>query len=420
MGFNNMLKFFVILFIFILTAYADDSCKSTTDDFSVRILDANLNRVYDGTVWIKYDPGIPATPYYQTPPKALDSDGKVHFEVFNQANELTIRSIDCNLIIHVDAGGSSNEITLPFAKHSSIIDVQIKDIYPLDFYVRDDANIPINNASVYVSGITKKTDKTGHTTFYFKNGQYDFLASYMEGKQDGLVTVSAGTQYEVKFHSSPLNVWVFDDQGNALNSNITIFGKTISGTNASFDRVYGTLFDYSVEYRGITKTGLIDLTKKTDANVIYDLNPPTFGQIEAVETNGFMRLNLPVTDSGKYSSGVDTKSFRVLYKLVPSEATTPYSSAQVYNAGLNLYYADFLNLPPDQIVEFKADVKDKEGNKASIDGRFVTTKTLPTNTTNIPNPPPNTDSSPLIYGFVVVLVIAGAAYFVIKKRQNPK
>ena len=57
----NALKIFLVSLFLIATALAEGSCKGYSDVFDVRILDANLNRVSDGIVWIKYDPGIPAT-----------------------------------------------------------------------------------------------------------------------------------------------------------------------------------------------------------------------------------------------------------------------------------------------------------------------------------------------------------------------
>jgi len=106
--------------------------------------------------------------------------------------------------------------------------------------------------------------------------------------------------------------------------------------------------------------------------MVYDVHAPLFGDITPQTTNNWTKLMIEASDPGEFASGVNVSSIRVTYRLEPAEPTDPWNTAVTFSTGYNTFAAEFPELPPDSIVNFRIEIKDKEGNRADIDGKFTT------------------------------------------------
>ncbi|MBI5046470.1 hypothetical protein HZC07_01940, partial [Candidatus Micrarchaeota archaeon] len=226
-----------------------------------------------------------------------------------------------------------------------------------------------------------------------------------------------------------ISIDVVDDNGNPVNSSIMIFNKSfVTEGHFKYNKTFGQAIPYSVEYRGIVKTCQLTQDKPL-ASIVYDISPPTIGNIQTQINGSRTKMIIPVTDLGKYASGVDLSSISVTYKVEPTDPTVPPSNAITFTVGRNTFAAEFPELPSGKIVQFKIEVKDKEGNKAIVDGKFSTLVQPPKNnsTTNTQNQsntqtkPQEEQGIPLLYiiiGVIVVLLVIFLVFFLKSKAEK--
>ena len=179
------MNFRYAILLLLISQLAFATCIGYTDKFDARVLDGKMRPLAGADISVKYDRGASfGEKYYTTPAKKTDQNGIVHFDLFNQGT-LT-REIDCSIEITGSAGNANNKTKIIAPQHGSLIDIVLGDVYPVNFYVRDHLGAPLEGASVTLGGITKKTDPAGKTMYYFQTDNYTYLASYKDGKQNGV------------------------------------------------------------------------------------------------------------------------------------------------------------------------------------------------------------------------------------------
>ena len=365
-------RYIVLFLILSQVAFAAD-CVGYNDSFDARVLDAKNRPIPGAEVQVKYDRGATfGSQYFTTPVKYTDSQGRVHFHIWNLGT--TARKIDCNLYINGSIGGRTGDITVVANEHGPIVDVMLDNVYPVRFYVRDHLRMPIENASVTLGGKADKTDKNGLIKFYYKKGSYSYLVNYLDARQAGTLSVSDDTDFEVLFRYHKVIVDVIDDSGRPLNASIEIFNELFQLDDGHFEyeKTFGEMIPYTVRYKGITKSGSIETSVDPTATVIYDVHAPLFGDMVPQTAANWTKLLIEVSDPGDFASGLDVSSMRVTYRLEPAAPTDPWNTAVVFTTGFNTFTADFPELPPNRIVDFRIEIKDSAGNRADIDGKFST------------------------------------------------
>lgn len=398
------------------------SCVGYHEEFDVRVLDAKGRPVPLAETWIKYDRGSTfGEQYFTTPLQTTDQNGVVHYTVINQGT--TSRTIDCTII----AGGKVNDINSTVSviaeAHGTPVDVKL-EVYPVQIYVRDHLGAPIANATVSIGSDRRKSGADGRLFYYFKSGPYNYLASYMDGKASGTFEVHDDMNLEITFPYHKIVVDITDDNNAPLNATITIMNKTLVMENGHFemDRVFGEKIPYSIEYMGIMEEGEIEPAIESTKKIILDIHSPTIGKIDTSITDNKPKLLIAVSDLGVYASGVDFKSAKVQYRLLPADISTPWNSAVTYTSGRNEITAEFPEMPPSRIVQFRMEIKDKDGNMATVEGKFSTMgQTTQNDTKNETKPPEVVDQNqgiPLIYIFIGVIIAILAIYAVFRLKAG--
>lgn len=417
--------FILALQVIPLVFAATTNCTGYHDTFTVNVLDGNRRPISNATVIVKYDRGQSfGDMYFVTPPKQTDSSGHILYDIYNGGTN--VRAVDCNIEINATAGGAAKRVVIIAGKHGSTVDVLMDDVFSLKFFVRDQFKAALPNATVNVGNYSGVTDSSGMYFKQVKKGIYPYFASYVDASQAGSLNVSNDTEFEVLFPHYRITLDVSDDTGTPLAATLTIFNKTFEMQDGHFEneKTFGDSVPYSVNYRGIIKEGTISPATLPITEITYDINSPLFGNITPTTMNERYQLNIEVWDPNQYAEGLDVSSMKVYYKLEPSDATTPWSNAVVYTAARNKFTADFPELPSDSIIKFRAEVKDKAGNRAEKEGKFSTYAVAPpvNNTGNETNPQPPASQEqgiPLIYilGGVIVLVLG--LYLVFRMKSKP-
>jgi hypothetical protein len=280
---------------------------------------------------------------------------------------------------------------------------------------------------VTVGNVTQKTDGTGLSRFFLKTGNYSYFASYLDAQQPGTIEITNETNYEVIFAYYKVSIDVRDDAGNPLPAMLTVYNSTFELQNGHFEneKTFGESIPYVVDYKGLVTEGVIYPSANPIVQVTYDINSPIFGPITPGFLNNRPRLEIPLSDPNEFASGVDISSVRVFYRMEPSEASTPWSSAIVFTSGKDKFTADFPELPPNRIVNFRIEAKDKAGNRADIEGKFSTLagQQPPNDTQNQTNtqPPPSQEQGiPPIYivGGVIIVILGIFLVFRIKSKAS--
>lgn len=421
MDFRYAFIFFVLANV-IPPVFAD--CVGYTDSFDVRVLDGNLRPLPGANVTIKYDRGTSfGDKYFITAPKQTDENGVVHFDIYNQGT-LT-RPIDCNIQINGSIEASTKSVTVIANQHGPTIDVILSDAFPLRFYVRNQLKAGLQNATVTVGSKGGKTDQYGMWKGYFKTGTYDYFASYLHASQAGKLNITNDTEFEVVFTFYKIYIDVTDDAGVPLKATLTIFNNTFEMENGhyEYDMAFGELIPYEITYRGITKPDVITPATQPIVVLRYDITSPRITSITPAFVGNTYKLNIDVEDPNQYASGLDVSSIKAYYKLEPADATTPWSSAIVYTSGRNKFTADFPALPPNSIVKFRVEAKDKAGNRAEKEGQFSTyVEPLENKTDNQTTPQQEGQSEqgiPLLYILLGVILAILGAYMVFRIKSKP-
>ncbi|MCI0503913.1 carboxypeptidase regulatory-like domain-containing protein [Candidatus Micrarchaeota archaeon] len=416
---------FILLLQLAPLAYAAIDCSGYHDMFTVRVLDGNRRPVENASVTVKYDRGQSfGDKYFTTPPKLTDASGQILYDIYNGGTNT--RPIDCNIEINATAGGTKKSITIVAGQHGPTVDVILGDVFGLKFFVRDQFRAALPNATVNVGNYSGTTDRYGMFYKQLKKGVYPYFASYVDASQAGSLNITNDTEFEVLFPHYRITLDISDDTGKPLPATLTIFNKTFEMQDGHFEneKTFGDAVPYNVNYRGIITEGTIYPATEPIVNIRYDINAPQFGNITPQEMNGKIQLNIEVWDPNQYPSGLDMTSIKMFYKVEPSDATAPWNSAIVYTTGRNKFTADFQDLPADSIIKFRAEVKDKAGNRAEKEGKFSTFAVTPpeNNTGNQTNPPPSGGQEqgiPLIYILGGAILLLLALYLVFRMKSKP-
>lgn len=425
------MRFLYLPFILLLaTSIVSADCEGYIDSFNVLVVDAKLRPVEGAAVQVKYDPGTSfGEKYYATPARYTDSSGKLSYIVRNQGT--STRSSDCTITINATKSGVKKTESVEANRHSNNIVIKLP-IHRVFMRVRDQYGQAIENASISIRTEIKQTDEYGQAIYSLKDGEYEYFVSYKGGKQSELIEIDDDLIKEVILEHHPLKISIVDDQGTLVKSNITINNETIEVLDGKveYDEVYGDEVDYLVEYEGIEKQGTIDLTLRKEKKIVFDLHAPDFGAVSTTGDPSLTRLMIPVTDEGEYASGLDFKSIQVSYRLEPTDATTPWNDAIVFASSVDTFMADFPDLPKNSIVQFRIEIKDNEGNKATLEGRFSPPETPdPQENQTVPNggnggqPHENGGNEqeiPLIYiiSGVIITVLIIIIVLRMKSKQN--
>jgi hypothetical protein len=422
------MKFRFALLLLLLSPLIFADCVGYSDSFDLRVLDAKYRPIDNASVWIKYDRGTSfGDKYFTTPVKYTDSSGKVHFDIYNMGT--TTRKIDCNIVVSGSAGGFSKTMTIKANTHGPIVDIVLSDVYPVRFFVKDKLGAPIQNASVTLGTRNEKTDSNGIARFLYKKGTYSYLASYLDAKQAGSLTISDDTDYEVRFSFNKITMNVTDDNGNPINASLLIFNRTYQLKNGYFeyDKAFGDYIGYTVSYKGASENGTIDTAYNPSPIVRFDLHAPLLSNINSSTVNKRSSITVDVSDPGIYSSGVDVSSIKVEFKVEPSQATTPWNKAVTFSTGKSSFRADFPQMAANSIVKFRIEIKDKSGNRAEVEGKFSTyeeaktgqNQTQTPNGTKPQNGPVEDQEIPLFYIIGGIILLLLGFYLVFRLKLQP-
>jgi hypothetical protein len=411
MNFRYLLLFLLLGSI----AFADTDCNTSyTDDLKIRVLDAK-SRPVDGASVLVYHQysgtfGVAGLGTYHTiGPKTTNSSGIVNVTIKN--TEQTEDKLDCNIKINASIGDAANQTTVIANAHPDFVDVGL-NVYPLVIYVRDQSAVPLEGSAITIDGLTKKADSNGYVKYYAKPGTVDYLVSYLTGKQSGSIMISDDVTYGINLAFYPITIDLIDDNGNPLNGSVMIFNKTYETVSGSvtLNKTFGDEIDFSAIYKGLIKDQTMYPAISKKKQVVFDLNAPTIGSVSKEEIDKKVRLTIPVEDKGIYPSGINTSTISITYRL-ESEGATAWEKATTYVSSKDVFIADFPEFKPNSLVQFRIEVNDNEGNKATVTGRFTTSVTQPPTTdTNSQQKPPEGEDFPLLPVIGGILIVAFVLY----------
>ena len=418
------MKIRYLLFFLLLgsIAFADTNCNTSyKDDLKIRSLDIKSRPFGGATVFIYHQYsgsfGASGGTYHTIGPLITDSSGLTYAKISN--TEQTVKLLDCDIEINASDGGTSSVVTVIANGHADFIDLKL-DVYPLGIYVRDQKGLPIQGAKVSINSEIQVTDSIGLAQFYSKAGDVNYFVSYLDAKQSGKIKINDDTTYGIIIPTYSVSISIIDDSGNPLNSSITISNKTTALVDGKYfqDKIFGEEIDFSTEYAGLVKYLKLYPAIDNSHVVVYDRRAPTIdiGGVKKEEIDGKVRLTISVSDPGIYSSGIDTSSVSVIYRMETGNDSS-WSSATTYISKKDVFIVDFPKFGPSALIQFKIDVADKEGNKASATGRFATkVADVPTNVTK-PQPNDNVAGEfPLLEAVVGVFIIIFVIYLLVRVK----
>jgi hypothetical protein len=422
-------RYLLLFFLLVSVAFADTDCNTSySDDVRVRVLDAKFRPVEGASVWVYHQYtgtfGVAGKGTYHTlGPKTSNSEGVVNFTVRNI--EQTEAKLDCDIDVNASMAGATNKETVTANAHPEFVDVRL-NIYPLKIYVRDQSAAPLENATIAINGLVKKADASGLVKYYAKPGTVEYLVSYLTGKQSGSITITNDTTYTVNLAFYPITINLVDDNGNPLSGSVTIFNKSYSVDSTgtlTLDKTFGDEIEFSTTYKGLTKTETMYPAISKEKQVVFDLNAPTIGSVSKEEVDKKVRLTIPVEDKGIYPSGVNTSTISITYRLEGEGGSAVWEKATTYVSSKDVFIADFPEFKSNSLVQFRIEVNDNEGNKATVTGRFTTTTTQPPTTdTNSQQKPPIEEDFPLlpVLGGVIIIAFVLYLFFRFGKKGGEK
>ncbi len=419
---GRQMLMFILILQFSASVFA--GCANYTDSFAVQVLDGNLRPVQGAAVTVTFDRGASfGSQYFTTQPNYTGADGTLHYTILNQGT--STRPIDGTITINTTASGEKKSVQVQALTHGPIVSVAYSDIFPVFFYVRDQFKAPLPGAGVAIANITTRTDSTGLTKYFLQVGSYDYFASYKDAQSSGSFNVTNDTNYEVIFPYYKIRIEADDDFGQPVNATLTIFNQTFQMQNGVFenDKTFGDAVPFTIEYQGVVNDSVIYPPTNPITTVYYDLHSPVFGTITPTMVNNRMKLQIQVSDNGEFASGVDVSTIKTFYRLEPADATSPWNQAVTFTTGRNQFSSDFPELPPNSIVDFRIEVKDKAGNRADIEGKFSTfAVSNPSNNTqnqtNTQPPGGQEQGIPLLYIVVGAIIVVLAVFVVFRMKSK--
>ncbi len=402
----------LILLALIGTVMAKD-CAGYYESFDIRVLDSKIRAVEGALVQVTFDRGTSfGEQYFTTEPAPTDSSGRIRISIHNQGTNT--REIDCNIYINATLGGAVTKKTIVVDEHGPIVDLTL-DIYKLNIYVKNQEGKPVENATVTVNGESKTADSNGLARFYSKAGDVEYLASYLKGKQSGVIPISDDTNYEILLPQYSVSIDIIDDQGSPLYSTLELFGETYELEDGHYetDEVFGDEITATITHAGIVKEITIYPAEENEIIFVFDIHPPVIETVDQTMVNNRPRLTVRITDPGEYGSGVNPQSVSISYRIV---GETGWATATTYVSGADSFTTDFPVLQTGKIIEFRIEVLDEQGNKALQTGRFVTVEKPEENITENGEEPHENggveQEIPLFYIVIGVILIIIVFYIV--------
>jgi hypothetical protein len=405
---------FSLVFLLILSASFSACLSNYSYSFTARVLDAKLRPVPNASVTITYDRGFAAgDQYFTSEPKLTSWDGTIQFFIDNPGQAVN-RDFDCKITLEARVfGGSKNKTIIEGGRHGSLVDVVLADAYPLRINVRDQRFNPLGGAIVGLNNETLNVGSSGSILLHAKAGSIPYFVNFKEASENGIIDLNDDTIFDITIPAHSIKIDVSDEFGNPLSSSLTILNstKTISDGSFSSSLIYGENVPYEIRYLNAKKSGIIYPSEKNEIRVVFDKTSPKFGKIEIdPKSTSLIRLLIPVSDDGVYSSGIDSKSLTVRYKL---DGESSFRNAVTYVSTRGIYASEIMNVSEGKIVNFVASVKDGEGNLASVDGRLQIPISAPVTT---PDQAVQEQGTPLLYiviGVIALFLVAFLAFRII-------
>ncbi|MBI5224217.1 hypothetical protein HY990_07395 [Candidatus Micrarchaeota archaeon] len=418
----------IILLLFISTTIFASCQGGYNDSFTLRILDAKYRPLPDAVFTMKYDTGSAAygKAYFTTANMSVDQNAQKFVYVTNSGAAGPLRTLDCDITINAYVlGGGRGTTVVTGSEHGAIVDVVVSNAYPIVVTLQDQFGVPLQNASITIAKKQFRSDNNGEVRTYIGVGDQPYEINYLEGAKSGTINVVDDTIFPLTLRGSSIRIDLYNQKGEPIDANITIFGKEQIVQNGILtkDKVFGDEIKYQANYRGVTKNGTIYPERSNYEKIVFDIEAPAIGEITTETRENITRLNIQVTDQGTMASGVDTKTFKLSYRVEPEDPSSVWQNALVYTSSRELMSAEIPELPSNKIVQFKIEVKDKEGNLATLGGRFtspklnVTTPAIDQNSTNTQPTPPSTQPQeqgiPLLYIVIggILLILIGFLVF---------
>jgi len=415
-----MKHLFTTLILILLAGNAMADCIGYSDSFDIRVLDAKIRPIEGAMVQVKYDRGASfGDQYFTTEPLATDENGTVHISIHNQGT--VNRKIDCEIFMNATTGGAYGEKTIEAGIHGPIVDINV-NAYRTEIEVNDQQGNPLENATVTIGGLSKKTNEYGKVVFYLAAGEVGYLVSYYKGKESGAIPVSDDTHYEVILLKYSISIDAVDDQGNPVDATLTIFDETFVMENGHYeeDNIYGNVVVANLSYMSIKKEITILPAEENEVVVAFDVNAPVIENINTSTIGMRPRMTMKIVDKGEYASGVDEGSIIVSYKILPSAGLDQWTTATTFVSAENTYITDFPEIEFGKIIEFRIEARDNEGNKVVQTGKFVTVEEE--EDVEIPIEEPEISQElPLFYigiGVILIIVVVYIVKHIMSQGKN--
>ncbi len=404
----------LLAFLFLSGTIFSACLTNYSYSFTARVLDAKYRPIPNASITITYDRGFAAgEQYFTTSPRLTSLDGTTSFNI-NNPGQAVNREFDCRITLQSSViGTAANRTIVEGGRHGSIVDVVLADAYPLSMNVRDQKGNVISGAVITLNNQTFVSDSSGNLNLHASKGSLLYYVNFKEASENGIIDVNEDTRFDVIIPASSIKIEVSDEFGNPLDFSLKILNlsKSVSGGIYTNPVIYGENIPYDITYLNSKKSGILYPAEKSDVRVVFDKSAPKFGKIELdPKSSSLIRLLIPISDEGIYSSGIDSKSLIVRYKI---DGESSYRTATSYVSARGVYASEFANISSGKIVQFDVSVKDAEGNIASVDGRLQIPTLAPVTT---PDQAVSEQGTPLLYiviGLIALFLVGFLAFRII-------
>ncbi len=365
-----MRKALLILLAFILSlGFAAQCTPGFSETISVQVLDGKMRPVQNAKVNFTFQVSATASKgYFTTPPFITNFEGKTSYSVDNQ--EILESKVDCNIVIRASYGSASTQKTIVAQNHENLVQLKL-DLYGVTIQVVDQNGKPLPGAEVWIGNASQITNNQGIVFFMVKSGTSTIYVKYEDGKIEDVIDVNNDTVKKVGVGLYPFTIIVRDDNANKLAAVVTIGNKTYSIPNGTLtlEKLATARPIVVVRYKNLEKYVDVDLTLKNDYEAFFDLtNPIIFRVSEPEFGEEIIKMNISADDPGQFPSGIAQNGVQLEYDV---NRTKEWTKATVYQKKKGGFVAEIPIQGAESRVDFKVNVKDKEGNSASLEGWFT-------------------------------------------------
>ena len=386
---------------------------------TVQVFDQNFRPVDNADVYVEYQLNdVTGNVKSKTKKTNVSGEAYIQFTDYEQIDS----SVDYTYTIYVSYGSQLKTALVIYFNDSTkrTYSMEVESYY-LTVRLLDQKRQPVS-ANVTINSQTKPTDAYGRAFFQLPPGEYEMRMETGNAVKNANVNISSATQdmnFEVIIESYRLRVLAVDEFGIPIPSVLVELGgkqeRTDSNGSAVFENVSEKIPQLSAIYGQYEKRVSPMLDRQEEVTLVFDREMPKISEIrDYLAQTGTTSVSFFVSDSGKFSSGIDT--VEVSYEVGGVE-----NKVQTYTVGYNSFEAKIPAQAPGTVVKYYVRVRDKDGNMATETRSYLVQQkeavTIQKNDTSAAQKGDISQEMTIGIGAVVFAIFAYGAVYYFKNRK---